>query len=434
METTNRCDGCCLLPDESLAISRRGFLRLGIGGAVSLSLFGSVRYLLAEGVSNPTAKAKSVILLWLNGGPSHIDTFDPKEDSGTGGPFKAIPTSVAGILVSEHLPLLAKQMKHFAIVRSMVSKEGNHDRARYLMHTGYAPQGTVRHPGFGAVVVSELADPEFELPSFVTIRGPSVGGGFLGARYSPYFIMDPTAPISNVTYPKGVDGKQFDRRLKLLDQLEDSFGRSRVRPEVESHREVYKKAVKMVKSPSIEAFDLSKEKDSVREAYGKGAFGHGVLMARRLVEAGVKFVEVVLDGWDTHQDNFDRTHALSSELDPAFSTLLQELQARGRLSSTLVVCMGEFGRTPRINGDSGRDHYPGAWSFSIAGGGVRGGQVIGETNKSGSEVTRDRVTPPDLFASLCFALGIDPEKQNFSSRGRPIKLVDKGKVIEQLFT
>lgn len=436
MKIREACPICGPDGDSSSSWSRREFLRLGLAsaGAASLSLFGSIRYLLAEGEAEPGASARSVILLWLNGGPSHLDTFDPKEDTKTAGPFKPIETSVSGIRICEHLPQVARQMKHLALVRSMVSKEGNHDRARYLMHTGYAPQGTVRHPGFGSIVSCELGRPESELPNFVTIRGPSIGGGFLGARYSPFFIQDPTTSIANLGTARGIDPAQFDHRMKLLTQLEESFNRSRVRPEIESHREVYTKAARLVKSPSTKAFDLGQESQAVREAYGKNAFGQGVLMARRLVEAGVKFVEVFLDGWDTHQDNFKRTETLMKELDPAMATLLQDMEARGLLSSTLVLCMGEFGRTPAINGDQGRDHYPRAWSFAAGGGGIRGGQVIGQTSNDGGEVARDPVTPPDLFASLCHALGIDPNKQNYSSRGRPIKLVDKGKIIDKLFT
>lgn len=425
---------CTECDRTSESLSRREFMQAGVGGGLGLSLFGSLQHLLAEGAANPEAQAKSVILLWLNGGPSHLDTWDPKNDSSTKGSFKSIATSVPGIRICEHMPKLARQMKDFTILRSMSSAEGNHQRARYLMHTSYAPSGTVKHPGFGAIVSSEIGSEEIDLPSFVSIRGPSQGGGLLGAKHSPFFISDPTKPIANLSNPSGVSTDRFDRRVKLLNYLEKNFSRSRQREEVDSHHEVYGKAVKLVKSPSIKAFDLSKERESLRSSYGKNVFGQGCLMARRLVQSGVKFVEVTLDGWDTHQENFTRTENLLAQLDPAMSTLLQDLKSRGMLESTLVICMGEFGRTPRINSNNGRGHFPRAWSFTIAGGGVQGGRVIGLTSRDGSEVKKDKVTPPDLFTTLSYSLGIDPKKQNYSSRGRPIKLVSGGKVIETLFT
>jgi hypothetical protein len=301
------------------------------------------------------------------------------------------------------------------------------------MHTGYAPSGSAKHPSFGAYVSAELADPAQDLPAFVSIQSPSLGGGFLGARHSPFFVSNPTRPIQNISYPKGVSVTRYDKRLKMLGYMESRFSKSRLREEIDSHWEVYKKAVTMVKSPKVKAFDVKRERSSLRQKYGENSFGQGCLMARRLIEHGVKFVEVGQRGWDTHQNNFERSETLMGTLDPAVAALIEDLRDRQLLSKTMVIVMGEFGRTPRINGNQGRDHYPRAWSLAMAGGGVKGGQVIGKTDKSGSEVVDGKVEPNDFFQSLCFALGIDANKQNYSGRGRPIKIVKDGEVIPDLF-
>jgi len=422
----------CSTEDSGLLLPRRPFIK-GAGGAAGLSLFGSIKYLMAEAAGKEGALAEHVVLIWLVGGAPHIDTLDPKTDSKTGGPFKSIKTTVSGIEICEHLPKVARQMKDIAIIRGMSSAEGNHDRARYLMHTGYAPSGSAQHPSFGAHISAELADPSQELPAFVSIQTPSLGGGFLGARHSPFFVNNPTQPIQNVSYPKGVSTPRYDQRIKMLEYMESRFSKSRLREEIDSHWEVYRKAVTLVKSPKVKAFDVKLENSSVRQKYGENSFGQGCLMARRLIEHGVKFVEVGQGGWDTHQNNFDRSKALMGTLDPAVAALLEDLRDRQLLSKTMVIVMGEFGRTPRINGDEGRDHYPRAWSLAMAGGGVKGGQLIGKTDNTGSEVVDGKVVPSDFFQSLCFALGIDPNKQNYSGRGRPIKIVKDGEVIPGLF-
>ena len=315
----------------------------------------------------------------------------------------------------------------------MVSREGNHERARYLLHTGYAPGGAVRHPTLGSITSHYLEDALLDLPSCVNINSPTYSGGFLGATHDPFVVKDPMKPVEDISYPAQMDTHRFRERLKMLRTIEKDFIAKRTGRSTEAHEAIYKKADELINSPKIDAFRLDEEPMAIREAYGMNKFGQGCLMARRLVEAGVKFVEVSLDGWDTHQNNFDRTKELLDRVDPAFAMLLKDLSERDLLEETLVLWLGEFGRTPRINENDGRDHHTNGWSAVVAGGGTRGGQIVGGTNEDGSEVVSGAVGVPDLFASLCFALGIDGNEENYSRSGRPIRVVNDGSVIEELF-
>lgn len=429
--TQEYCCGC--LETWSDDISRRGFLKIGLGGLISL-LFAD--WLMQQPsfaqASNDDKKAKSVILLWMNGGPSQLDTFDPKPNSKNGGIFKPIQTRVPNLQFTQLLPQLAEQADKLTVIRSMVSREANHQRAQYLLHTGYLPQGTVEHPSFGAIVAKELDDEKFDLPHFVSIRGPSFGAGFLGSTYNPLVITNLSQPIENLLPPSSITRERLERRLFLLRYLEGKFAQFTRNENQQRHLVAYDKALRVMGSPLTKAFDLSEEPESVKKAYGDNDFGRGCLLARRLVEAGVRFVEVYLDGWDTHQDNFTRTQNLCGILDPAFATLVKELHERHLLDSTLVVWMGEFGRTPQINPNEGRDHWTRGWSVVLAGGGIRSGQVIGATNEDGTDIAHRPVSVPDLFATLCYQLGIDPNKRYYTPQGRPVTIVDKGQVITEI--
>lgn len=380
-------------------------------------------------------RARSCILLYMEGGPSQLDTFDPKPGRPTGGPFKAIESSVSGVRVSEHLPRLARQMKRLCLVRSLTSKEGNHDRARHLMHTGYPPQGGVEHPAFGSLVAESRAGTpgDSDLPGYVSIGGPGGGAGFLGAGYAPFPVLNPTKPTRNLNLSRGVDQARFDARIELWRALHDGFAADHAGSVVTGQRDVGERALALMRAPGAAAFELSSEPEAVKAAYGDSPFGRGCLMARRLVTAGVPFVEVMLRGWDTHDDNFPRVRALSHVLDQAMSTLLDELAARGLLESTLVVWMGDFGRTPRINPRGGRDHFPTASSVVLAGAGVCGGTVVGATSPDGDAITAQPVTVPDLYRSLAWAMNLDAERTRSSPSGRPLKTVDGGTVIPGLF-
>ncbi len=414
-------------------ISRRSFVKTGISsflGLIAMQHFGADSLAQLEDV---VPRAKHCIVLFMSGGASQLDTFDPKPGTQNGGPFAAIPTSANGIQVSEHLPNVAEQAHHLSIIRSMVSREGNHERARYLLHTGYAPGGAVRHPTLGSITSYYIEDPLLDLPSCVNINSPTYSGGFLGATHDPFVVKNPMEPVEDITYPAQMDTHRFRERLKMLRTIEKDFIAKRTGRSTEAHEAIYKKADELINSPKIDAFRLDEEPIAVREAYGMNRFGQGCLMARRLVEAGVKFVEVSLDGWDTHENNFDRTKDLLDMVDPAFAMLLKDLSERDLLDETLVLWLGEFGRTPRINENDGRDHHTNGWSAVVAGGGTRGGQIVGSTNEDGSQVVSGAVGVPDLFASLCFALGINGDEENYSRSGRPIRVVNDGSVVEELF-
>ncbi|MFO0739391.1 MAG: DUF1501 domain-containing protein [Labilithrix sp.] len=409
-------------------ITRRQALRLGITGGLGLVFS---RFLeapaFADATSAPAGKAKHVILLWMNGGPSHIDTWDPKTGKNAG-PHKAIKTSVPGLMISEHMPQLARMANKLAVIRGMTSKEGNHVRANYLLHTGYSPNPTVEHPSFGAWMSKRLGEPSSGLPSFVSLNGTSHGGGFFGVQHGPYVVKNGGEMPADVA--PAVDDPRFEARKKLLGDMEDSFAKQTGDLKVEGRRELYAKADRLMHAKSLDAFDVSKETEAVRKSYGDSAFGKACLTAARLVTNGVRCVEVTLDGWDTHKNGFERTKKLMGDLDPAMSGLLADLERRGKLSETLVVWMGDFGRTPRINATEGRDHYPAAWSAVLAGGGIRGGVVHGETDAEGARVVKDPVVVPNLLATIATPLGLNPADTMMSPIGRPISLTENGAPIK----
>ncbi len=381
------------------------------------------------------SQGMACILLWMQGGPSQFETFSPKPNHENGGETKAISTNVPGVEISENFPKLAQVMNHLAVIRSMTSREGSHPRATSYLHTGYLPTASVKYPAFGSLVTKELPNPGCELPAFVKVGGQrgfdDGGGGFLGAAFDPFIIPQPGGLPTNSRLT--TDRDRYQRRMGLLGRLEDEYAADGAPQAVEQHKALYDKAARMILSPQMTAFDLNQESPSVRGSYGRGPFGAGCLLARRLVESGVTFVEVQSNGWDTHDNNFVRSRQLTGQVDQPFAQLLTDLHDRGMLESTLVVWMGEFGRTPRINPRSGRDHFPRAFNVAVAGAGIRGGQVIGETDPSGNSVREREVQVPDLFQTFCQALKIDGNKENMSSIGRPIRLVDGGKPVHELF-
>jgi hypothetical protein len=372
----------------------------------------------------------------MSGGPSHLDIWDLKPDSEkNGGPFRPIATSAEGVSITEHLPKTAKQMHHLNIVRSLDSKEGNHDRGRYLMHTGYAPNPTVVHPGWGSVCAYELGErlENFDLPHCISINAPGQGAGFLGMSYAPFVVQNPNAPIANLQPPKTVDAYRQDRRIQMLGLVENQFISQRRGDAAADHKAVYAKTLKMMNSRYRAAFELGGEPAAIRDRYGRGSFGSGCLMARRLVEQGVTYVEVALDGWDTHANNFDAlSQRLLPQLDQGMAALVEDLATRGLLETTQIVWMGEFGRTPRINQNAGRDHWPRSWSVVVGGGGLKGGQVVGATDKDGIEVVDRPVGVMDLIATMTRSMGISLDTEYTTPRGRPMKVVDNGRPISEL--
>jgi hypothetical protein len=340
---------------------------------------------------------------------------------------------VPGIEIADNFPEVAKVMDQVAIIRSMTSKEGSHPRASFLLHHGYLPMGGVKFPTLGANVAHQIGDAACELPSFVRVgaRGQNAGsGGLLGVDFDPLEIRDPDRPPEN-SRPMSTP-ERYSRRLDLLRGMEVDFGAVEGTDIVANHRTLIDNASQMILSPKMEAFDLDRESEKMREAYGASQFGSGCLLARRLLEAGVTFVEVMAGNWDTHDNNFERTAQLAGEVDRPMAQLITDLRERGMLEKTLVIWMGEFGRTPQINARSGRDHYPRAFNVALAGGGIRGGQVIGKTDAGGTEVTDRPVTVNDLFQTIYNTLGIDPTHENMSKIGRPIKLVEGGAPVKEL--
>jgi hypothetical protein len=430
-------------------ISRRSFVkRLTAGGLVSAS--GWLEVLAARAA--PTQR-KACILLYMAGGPSHIDTFDPKPDApdNVRGDFKPIDTSVSGIQISEHFPRFAERMRHAAILRGMSTGEGEHGRAQYLTHTGYQRgAGGLLHPSLGGIVSAELGQADFPLPNFVAIYGggppnpdPFHGPGFLGPRHQPLVVRDSTRGVENLNPLENAG--VFENRYSLLDEMQRSFAGSHPAPAVQGQTTTVERTARLMRAQEARAFDLSQEPVAVREAYGKTKFGDACLMARRLVEIGAPFVEVQQGGWDTH--GFGGTAAnggafrvirdLSIPNDIALAALIDDLKARGLLDQTLIVWMGEFGRTPIVGrqGLGGRDHYPKAWSTLLIGGSIKGGQVIGRTDKTGATVEDRPVSIYDFMATICKIMGIDYQKENTAPGGRPIRIVDKKneKPIAELF-
>jgi hypothetical protein len=344
------------------------------------------------------AAQRHCIILWMNGGPSQLDTFDPKPGQKNGGPFRAIHTGAEGVRVSEHLPRMAKLGRDLVIVRTVTHGEGDHQRATYLMRTGHSIGDQRPYPSLGSLLAKELGGPA-DLPPYVAIGAEprftpgAYGPGFLGAKFAPLTV---TAP-----------------------------GAGEV-PDLDAFRKIDKDKAAQMREAVTAAFDLTQERAIVRDAYGRNAFGEGCLLARRLVERGVPVVEVTLGGWDTHQNNFGLVEKLSGQLDPAWAALLSDLRHAKLLENTVVVWMGEFGRTPRINANDGRDHWPHAFCAVLAGGHLKGGQAIGRTSADGTKIEERPVTPPELLATVFAGLGVHPASTNRDDRGEAVPLVEKG--------
>jgi len=423
-------------------LGRRDFIRLSFGAAAGAATFANLGLAwppafaeASAGRQDAKGKAKAVILLWMQGAPSQLDTFDPKPGTDTGGPFKAIDTAVPGIRICEHLPRLAKQMKKFSIIRTLNSRDPNHDTAAYLLHTGYRRSETVDHPHFGSIVTNELGMPAEGLPGCVTIGGDDgIGSGYLPQDRTPFIVEKMENPLEDLKLAAGVTKYRLDDREALLNAQNQRFAKEHDERKVEAHLKAYERALALIRSPHVKAFDVSHEPEAVRKLYGSSNFGKACLMARRLVQAGTRFVEVRLADWDTHADNFNRTQKLMGDLDPGFAGLLEDLDRTGMLSETLVLWMGEFGRTPRVNAANGRDHFTRAWSVAMAGAGLQGGRVVGATNKEGTEVAERPVPVVDYYATLYECLGIDTKKQFTTSTGRPVKILDEGSPVKELLS
>jgi hypothetical protein len=418
----------------STSLPRRDFLQLGLAGSLGLALSPWGRQVFA---ADDKSKAKACIFIYLQGGPSHIDTFDPKPGAKTGGPFAAIDTKIAGVKFAENFPRLAAVSDKLAVIRSLTSSEGDHDRAFTLVHTGYSPSQALTYPALGSVLAHERAAPEIEAPLFVSF-GSTAGPGYLGPEFGPYVIDDANNPGPNLALPEGFTEERMARRVSALEKLNSGFGRKTASTRPASQTRLSQKADRLRKSPALAAYNFAEKEQDLFKSYGgeiaEGNFARSCLMARRLIENGVRFVEVRLDGWDTHADNFNQVKNLSAPLDAGMAGLIEDLAGRGLLDQTLIVCLGEFGRTPQINGDNGRDHWNDVFNAVLAGGGLSAGAVVGASDDEGAKVKDRPVKIPDLFATLAEALGLDPAKEYRTPEGRPIKLTNGGQVVKELIS
>ena len=413
----------CGSPDH--VIDRRLFLQGGLATALGVSLagFGAPLHSLLAG--EVQKKAKRVLLLWLAGGSSQLETWDPKPGKPTGGPFKAIPTNVPGVHICELLPKMAKLMDKVAIIRGLDTKIGDHGQASDLMQRGRRPEAEVQHPDFGAIVARELGQRDSKVPEYVSMylatEGRNSGrpyAGFLGGRFAGMVLENSLKP-ENIELPQTLNESQHAEREDLRRYLSERFDRGRETSEVEGYNATYARVRGLMKCDAL--FDLEQESATMRDRYGRTDFGQHALIGRRLIEAGVPMVKVSRAWWDTHSDNFESNRELVSELDHVMSVLLTDLQERGLLESTLVVTLSEFGRTPQINKDVGRDHFASAWSCTLSGCGIKGGAVHGKTDANGATVTDDKVGAGDVTATIFQAVGIDPKKE-YRVGQRPIPL------------
>ncbi|WP_253157191.1 DUF1501 domain-containing protein [Stieleria tagensis] len=412
-------------------MSRRHFMNHLAGSTAAVSAAMTMGGAIQANAEEMRKNRKSAIMLWMGGGPPTVDMWDLKPGAPTGGPFRPISTS-GNAQICEHLPMVAKQMHNLSVVRSMSTREADHNRGRYYMHTGFVPNPNIEHPSYGSVISHELIDqrPELEIPPFVTIGGASAGPGFLGMAWSPFAVTS-SGRIRNLDMK--LDDARLRQRMAALQEIESGFAaRTKGLPAGE-HGKVLKKTFDLMTSSQMEAFRVEKEDEKTKERYGTNGFGQGCLLARRLVEAGVPFVEVDLGGWDLH-NNVHQTLSTTKlpQLDKAMSALVEDLEQRGLLQDTAIIWMGEFGRTPRINQNAGRDHWARSWSCVVGGAGIKGGLAVGETSSDGTAVESEPFSSEDLMATVCEGLGIGLDTIFMSKNRRPMKIANGGKVIREL--
>lgn len=413
-------------------LSRRDLFRLSSG--LGLSILLPALDLRAATERGP-ARPKSLITLWMAGGPSQLETWDPHPGTKIGGPTKAIKTNVEGLSIADHFPRMAERMDSVCVIRSLVSKEGDHERATYMLKTGFRPAPALIHPSLSAIVAQKYDEDgckDLAIPriiSFSPNQWPA-RGGFLGDQYDAFKIFDPKENLHNLA--ARVQGTRQSQRVENLNVVEKSFARKRAQAKATLHEETVKSALTMMTSDQLKAFKIDEEPKAVRDAYGDSQFGQGCLAARRLVEVGVRAVEVTLDGFDTHADNFTG-HALRGEkVDPAFAALIHDLKERDLWDSTVVLCIGEFGRTPAINPFSGRDHWPSGFSAVVGGAGFKQGLIIGKTDPEGvAKMPEDPIEVQDLYATVLKNLGVDFARERMTPIGRPMQF-SAGTPIDRL--
>lgn len=403
--------------------TRRQFLSSVSTGAALLATARQTFAEVAGGSSN--ARAKRCVVLWMNGGPSQFETFDPKPGTSTGGPTEAIATNVPGIHLSQHLPQLAKRADKLAVVRSVTSNEGEHERAQYYLHTGFQLVPAFPRPALGSVI--SLQHEANATPNYVLLGDQPIGPAYCGPDHAAF-------AIENANSAKQLLGQIENRNasIDLLRQLGQGFDDRNRFPDVERRSAMLSKLQSITETPFRNSLDLAQEKDATRMRYGDHLFGRRCLTARRLLEIGVPFVEVQLNGWDTHTDNFAQVQRLARPMDQAWSALIDDLVSSGLWDDTLILWMGDFGRTPIINANNGRDHFPSSTPVVFSGGAVRGGQVIGQTNTDGTAIDGKTHRVADVAATLLSRLGVAPDQTFQTSFGSPTEATDDGIPVESL--
>ena len=415
--------------------NRRRFLELAAGSFLGVSTSNSFGAAGGKTEIAPLARpAKQLIYLYMEGGMSHLDTFDLKTGHENQGSTRPINTNVDGIRVSSHLPNLAKHADKLCIVNSLTSTAGDHEKGNYFMHTSYQQRATIRHPGLGAWHHKLKGKLNPTLPASVFVGRESRfhgSGGFFEPEFEPLAINEPQ---SGLKYARAlVEKTRFERRLDLANDIDAEFLKRYHSKPIRAYGHMYADAVRLMDSPDLEAFNIHKEDAKTKERYGTEPFGQGCLLARRLVERDVRTVEVSFGGWDTHQNNFTSLPELCHTMDQAVAALLHDLERIGKLNDTIVVLTTEFGRTPLINQNVGRDHYPQAFTSVLAGGGFKSGYVHGKTSEGAEEVIEGSMTIPDFNASIAYALGIPVDQVMYSPTVRPFTVAHKGKPQLQLF-
>ncbi len=413
-------------------VTRRDLLRLAGGGFASLAGLGVLQSL---GLNAEVIKkeGRSCIMVFLSGAPSQMETWDPKPGQANGGPTKTIQTKIPGIEFAEYWPKMAAMMNDISVIRSMAGKEAAHERGRYHLRTGHRLLGPTKFPHFGSLVAHKLGDPESDIPNFISI-GNTVSSGFLGVKVAPFVVGRAGQLPNNV---KGsVTGKRSNRRLEMLLEQDQAFAKTGADFIADEHQELYRKAAKMMTSSRLDAFTLNGETDKTKQQYGGNAFGQSCLVARRLVDSGVPFVEVQRGGWDMHTNLWQNMPRTAGEVDQGLSALLTDLKQRGMLEKTLVICLGEFGRTPKINQKApvGRDHWAKNFNLLVGGAGIQGGVCVGKTSNDGMEIVDRPVDVQDLFATICSAMTIDPTEELITPEGRPLRIVDEGAAIDEIWS
>lgn len=425
--------------DESILTSRRSFMASTAKNLLGVSCLGAATSsgivpVGRAGAAEQVGKAKSVIYLYMSGAMSHLDTFDPKPGSSSQGETEAGSTRVPGIMISKNLPKISYLMNGIALVRSLTTETGAHEQGRYLMRTSYKQLNSIRHPGLGSWFNHVYSKQNPNLPGNVLIGSAAghPGSGFLPASIAPVPINSPDRGLENTKSPSYLTEEQFRTRMSLASKFDAKFKGAFDSQLIEAYDETYREAVKLMGSSDLAAFEIAEEDEKVREFYGKNRFGQGCLLARRLVEEGVRFVEVEYGGWDHHNDIYDRLPDMAKNLDDAVGGLLRDLASKQMLDDVLVVLATEFGRTPEINENAGRDHHPGAFSGLMCGAGIKGGQVIGKSDETGMSVVEDPVYPEDFNATIAAAMGLPLDKEFIAPNGRPFRICNSGTPITKI--